>query len=203
MRAELTRFFSTKGKIVMKKRMSPEFASKMRYIDSHTFSADVNRTTKEVHIVVEEKTITNNDIVNALRKANIPDNEYSMEGYCESCLCIEPINNGWQIYHGEMGTKHNVVIVTILDTLVSEVCNRLGYDKPKSYSASTRPTSIAQNAYDIKLTYTPPIKRGRALRYAIMQVNSEVNKGKKKTIKENVNKHQKSMTKSREHSKLK
>ena len=76
MRAELTRFFSTKGKIVMKKRMSPEFASKMRYIDSHTFSADVNRTTKEVHIVVEEKTITNNDIVYALRKANIPDNEY-------------------------------------------------------------------------------------------------------------------------------
>lgn len=47
--------FSTKGKIVMKKRMSSEFVSRMRYIDSHTFSVDVDRTTKEVHVMVEKK----------------------------------------------------------------------------------------------------------------------------------------------------
>lgn len=104
-----------------------------------------------------ETKVSKIDVVNALSRANIPEEEYSINGYCESCLCIEPVDNGWRIYHGERGIEHNAIIVPNIDKLVSEVCDRLGYEKPTLYSTSTQQVYTIQKLYN----RNPFYRRGR------------------------------------------
>lgn len=97
--------------------------------------------------------IAKGDIIDALNQAQIPNEEYSIDGYCESCLCIEAATNGWEVYHGERGVKHNTSIHTSLDTLVNEVCDRLGYAKPVMVAQPE--TDERKTAIRIKIPFQP------------------------------------------------
>ena len=104
-----------------------------------------------------KRSLFKTDIINALKKARISEDEYSIDGYCENCLCIEKTEDGWEIYHGERGRKHDVRTYRSLASLIASVCDRLGYERPKRKAKRNFVIRVPQDFPAIRFSHARPV----------------------------------------------
>lgn len=84
--------------------------------------------------LMEHNKILLSSLRTVLRRNGIPGSEYSVNGYAEQRVCLEPTEVGWEVYIGERGQKFDLTTHRALD----DACKQMFVELADSVSLRDR-----------------------------------------------------------------
>lgn len=123
----------------------------------------------------------NQILIRVMEENGVKPWEYSLDGYQDERLCLEPDGENWQVYFGERGKKRRCKVFPSQQEAAAELVKRLGRTEPQqaglqaSMERLWKPTKIVYNVEEaIRYEYLRDLDAAAVFGPALTDTNQEV-----------------------------